>query len=201
MCCYVALLLQAKATETALQTQPFDVDCIRLSTPHVAQPCSTRSHALFGQSQGPHHTAPHDHQSASTRRHHLSLGALTAACRHHMASTCHHHTASPCRHQPHTRKRKNAQWFSLSKSGTHVLLSTASKSHHQATQQHPPDSHLQPHLSAAHYPGAYRVFQQAAHGPRVSQDSLTPRSPWYLEHLTSGLISLPSATRSSESQT
>ena len=36
---------------------------------------------------------------------------------------------------------------------------------------------------------------------RVSQDSLTPRFPWYLEHLTSGLISLPSATRSSESQT
>ena len=171
MCCYVALLLQAKATETALQTQPFDVDCIRLSTPHVAQPCSTRSHALFGQSQGPHHTAPHDHQSASTRRHHLSLGALTAACRHHMASTCHHHTASPCRHQPHTRKRKNAQWFSLSKSGTHVLLSTASKSHHRATHQHPPDSHLQPHLSAAHYQGAYRVFHKPRTGP--SQPRLT----------------------------
>ena len=118
-----------------------------------------------------HRAAPHDHQSASTRRHHLSLGALTAACRHHMASTCHHHTASPCRHQPHTRKRKNAQWFSLSKSGTHVLHSTASKSHHQATQQHPPDSHLQPHLSAAHYQGAYRVFHKPRTGP--SQPRLT----------------------------
>ena len=49
--------------------------------------------------------------------------------------------------------------------------------------------------------GAYREFQQARTGPeKVTKSAKThaPLAPEYLEHFPTGLISLPSDTRSTE---